>query len=363
MPTRPKNYINPQTRHHNQQPVHRQPQRGIPQQPPPPIAIIVALATRAALDSGRKLNLVILVLDQALVVRRVRVRDLVIEEAGQDEGDGGGAGAADVREHEGQRGDGHGGDEGEHDEDGGDDGEAHVAHFGAGFGGRVADERAPGAGVEAGAAWVDLEWVGEHDEDDDGEAADGCGGGGRVHGHDVAFDVVAVTEVAGDAGEDVQGAGAADGGKDDGRRAEVRVIGDLVEDREHVLVARVREDDDREGGKCADRAGPFKDAHCAARGERVALDVVGNDEDDQVGDGEEGDDGGVLERVEAAEEGQRDYNEPGRVSCRRVHGRTWGDTHIKAVIQNWRSTRKATSAAPGAKPTTTPGIRSPMMIR
>lgn len=36
---------------------------------------------------------------------------------------------------------------------------------------------------------------------------------------------------------------------------------------------------------------------------------------------------------------------------------------MKAVIQNWRSTKNEVSPAWGANPTTTLGIRSPMIIR
>jgi hypothetical protein len=55
----------------------------------------------------------------------------------------------------------------------------------------------------------------------------------------------------------------------------------------------------------------LEDADGAPVGERVAFEVVGEDEDNEVGDGEEGDDGGVFEGVEAAEEGEWDDNEPG----------------------------------------------------
>lgn len=179
MPTSTKHDINTQTRDHDEDTVHGQGQRGVTQQPASPIAIVIALATSAPLDTRRELGRVVLVLDEALVVRGVRVGDLVVEEARQDEGDGGGACAADVGEDEGERGDGHGGDEGEDDENGGHNGEAHIAHFLARLGCGVADERVPCwaallrggasagpplcAGVEAGAAGVDLQRVGEHD--------------------------------------------------------------------------------------------------------------------------------------------------------------------------------------------------------
>ena len=227
---------------------------------------------------------------------------------------------------------------------------------------RAATARTPFcAGIDAGAAGVDLQRVAEHDQNHDGEAANGRCGGGGVHGHDVALDVVAVAQVPRDTCQDVQSAGATDRREDDCRGAEVAVVCDFVEDAEHVLVACVREDDDGEGGECADWAGPFEDPDGAARGECVAFDVVGYDEDDEVGDGEEGDYGGVFERVESAEEGERDDDEPGSVSTQQ--GNRKGKTYMNAVIQNCLSAKKVMSPALGTKPTTTPGIKSPMMIK
>lgn len=91
----------------------------------------------------------------------------------------------------------------------------------------------------------------------------------------------------------------------------MRIIGYLVEDGEHVLVACVCEDDDGEGGERGDGTRPLEDADGAPIGERVTFEVVGEDEDNEVGDGEEGDHRGVFERVETAEEGEGDDDEPG----------------------------------------------------
>ena len=227
---------------------------------------------------------------------------------------------------------------------------------------RAAAARTPFcAGIDAGAAGVDLQRVAEHDQNHDGEAANGRCGGGGVHGHDVALDVVAVAQVPRDTCQDVQSAGTANGREDDRRGAEVAVVCDLVENAEHVLVACVCKDDDGEGSECADRAGPFEDPDGAARGESVAFDVVGYDEDDEVGDGEESDYRGVFERVKTAEEGKRDDDEPGSVSTQQ--GNRKEKTYMNAVIQNCLSTKKVMSSALGTKPTTTPGIKSPMMIK
>ena len=160
----------------------------------------------------------------------------------------------------------------------------------AGFsGGRAAARTPPRAGVDAGATGVDLQRVGEHDENHNGEASD-CGSSSRrIHAYNIALDVVAIAQIAGDAREDVQDAAAADGREDDGGGAEVAVVCDFVKDREHVLVACVGKNHDREGGEGADGAGPLEDSDCTARGDGVAFDVVRDDEDDEVGNGEEGD--------------------------------------------------------------------------
>ena len=81
---------------------------------------------------------------------------------------------------------------------------------------------------------MDLKGVGEADHDDDGETRDGGRDRGGVLGDDVADDVIAVGEVAGDGDEDVDGCGGADGGDDDGGGADVGGVFDLVEDGEHL---------------------------------------------------------------------------------------------------------------------------------
>lgn len=73
VPTRAKNDIDAQTRHHDHQPIDGQPQRRVSQESASPVAVFVALSTRAALDARRELRLVVLVLDQPLMVRRIRI--------------------------------------------------------------------------------------------------------------------------------------------------------------------------------------------------------------------------------------------------------------------------------------------------
>jgi hypothetical protein len=75
-------------------------------------------------------------------------------------------------------------------------------------------------------------------------------------------------------------------------------------------VACVTKNNDRE---CSERrywAGPLKDTDRAALSDGVALDVVGDDEDNEIGDGEEGYNAGVFEGVEAAQERQWDDDKP-----------------------------------------------------
>jgi hypothetical protein len=58
-------------------------------------------------------------------------------------------------------------------------------------------------------------------------------------------------------------------------------------------------------GECRERrhrSRPLKDADGTTISDSVALDVVGDDEDDKVGNGKEGHDAGVFEGVEAAQE-------------------------------------------------------------
>ena len=124
----------------------------------------------------------------------------------------------------------------------------------------------------------------------------------------------------------------------------------------------IGEDDDGEAGEGGDGTRPLEDADGAAGVEGVAFEIVGDDEDDEVGDGEKGDDAGVLERVEPSEERKWDDDEPDTlaIACNALGVFS---TYMNAVIQNCLSTKNDISPACGAKPSTTLGIRSPMMMR
>lgn len=73
-------------------------------------------------------------------------------------------------------------------------------------------------------------------------------------------------------------------------------------------MARVGKDDYGQGAQRLDRAGPLNDTNILGAGVRIGGKVV-DDEDDEVANGDEGDDAGVLEGVEAAQEAQRDDEE------------------------------------------------------
>lgn len=67
-----------------------------------------------------------------------------------------------------------------------------------------------------------------------------------------------------------------------------------------------------DGESCERRDGalPFQDADMAAVLKGVAFDEVEKHEYDEVADGNKGNDGGVLERVEAAQERKGYYYQP-----------------------------------------------------
>ena len=75
-------------------------------------------------------------------------------------------------------------------------------------------------------------------------------------------------------------------------------------------MAGVGEDDDWEGGQGGEGALWLNCADWTALVLGVACGVVVDDEDDEVADGDKGDDGGVFEGVEASQEGQWDDNQP-----------------------------------------------------
>jgi hypothetical protein len=89
-------------------------------------------------------------------------------------------------------------------------------------------------GIDRGAAGVDLERIGEHDKDDDGETADRRGGSRGVHADDVARDVIAVGEISGNARQNVESTSGPYAAEDDGCGSEVRIVRDLIQNGKHL---------------------------------------------------------------------------------------------------------------------------------
>lgn len=101
-----------------------------------------------------------------------------------------------------------------------------------------------------GAAGVALEGEGEHDEDNDGGAAEGGGprrsvwkvldlgcarrAGGHTHGDNVARDIISEGEVSRNSHQQINEASAPDRALDYTRRALVRTVLNLVQDRKHL---------------------------------------------------------------------------------------------------------------------------------
>ena len=75
---------------------------------------------------------------------------------------------------------------------------------------------------------MDVEWVGEHDKDDDGCAADRRRHGVRVHADDVALDVAPVGEITGDGDEKVDCGCRSDACDYDACGSEMGVVSDFV---------------------------------------------------------------------------------------------------------------------------------------
>lgn len=89
-----------------------------------------------------------------------------------------------------------------------------------------------------------------------------------------------------------------------------------------------------------------------------------DDENDEVADGDECNDGGVFEGVEAAEEGEWDDNQPIYILVPVAHSEDCRrEAYMNTVIQKWRSTKNGVSSALLLMPRTTPGIKSPIMMR
>ena len=157
---------------------------------------------------------------------------------------------------------------------------------------------------------MDLEWVGEHDQDDNSELSNGGGNIWLILLHDVTEDGVSEGKVPGDGDDDVDCAGGADGGEDHGGDNLWAVVFDFVDDGEHVLVAGVGEDDDGQGTQGRKCALGLDAANWAAVLLGVAGGVVVDDQHNQVSNGNQSNDGGVLQGVETSQEGQWNDDQP-----------------------------------------------------
>lgn len=70
----------------------------------------------------------------------------------------------------------------------------------------------------------------------------------------------------------------------------------------YILVARICEHNDRETGEGIHRSTPFKVMNLSTILEGIALDEVGHDQDDQISDGDQGNDASVFQRIESPKE-------------------------------------------------------------
>lgn len=147
---------------------------------------------------------------------------------------------------------------------------------------------------------MNLEGVGEHDQDHDGETTDGRCGGSWVHADDVAGNIVAIGEISGNTSQDIKSACSPDAGKDDAGSAEVRVVGDLIEDRKHILMASVCKYNDRECRKSGYRTCPSEHSDFALVLQGITLDEVSEDKNDQICNRAESNNARIFQRIKTS---------------------------------------------------------------
>ena len=128
------------------------------------------------------------------------------------------------------------------------------------------------------------------------------------------------------------------------------------------MVACVCENDDRERCKNLDRSFHMDNINVATCWCSIASSKMVDHKNDKIADGNERNNGGVLQAVEPAQEGKGYHDEPAVMSAVSSNATTQYFTHMNAVTQKCLSTRYvAFSGCP--KPCTTPGMRSPIMIK
>lgn len=76
-------------------------------------------------------------------------------------------------------------------------------------------------------------------------------------------------------------------------------------------MTRVSKDNDGKTGQDWDNSLRVQDANVALLAHIIALQKVVDNKNDKITDRDQSDDTSVFERVESAEKGERDYDEPG----------------------------------------------------
>jgi hypothetical protein len=132
--------------------------------------------------------------------------------------------------------------------------------------------------------------------------------------NNVAGDIVTKSQVASDGNEQVDTAGTANTGQDDRGCPAGAVVLDLVENGEHVLMTCVGKDDDGETSQDRNDTLVRHDTDIALETHVIAFCKVVNNQHDEIANRDKSNDAGVLERVESAEEGKRNNNQPGHLS-------------------------------------------------
>jgi hypothetical protein len=127
-------------------------------------------------------------------------------------------------------------------------------------------------------------------------------------------------------------------------------------------MACISKDNDGKALERGHKPCPLENSYRSSIRHGVSLGKMIFYEHDKISNGYQSYDARVLQGVQAAEERKGNYNKPSNISNEDVVNRS-RDAYIKQVTQKCLSTRKGMTSAPSLNPLTTPGMRSPIMIK
>lgn len=133
-------------------------------------------------------------------------------------------------------------------------------------------------------------------------------------------------------------------------------------DGTYILVACISKHNDWETLQRGNKAAPSNHSYHPPIRHGVSLSKMVDNEYDEISNRYQCHNTGIFQGIKSPKKREWNNDEPVETLVRDIQTRKY-DAHMKTVTQKCLSTRNGTESAPSLKPLTTPGMRSPMIIK